>query len=908
MTIAPMSDGKLDFQGLAAFYLPQARELLWAWFPNGRVKGREFEVGDLAGSPGHSLKFNLDTGAWADFATGEKGGDLISLYAATRRIAQGEAFKVLAQGTPFALGNGHPPLTSKPEEAKPLKPRGGTPPPAAPGSSETWCYRDADGEPLFYVTRHEKADGGKYFLPWTWSERGWVQKGWPAPRPLYGLDLLTARLNDSVLIVEGEKTADAARRMAGDPYVVVTWPSGAKAMDKADFSPLYGRRILLSPDADKPGIEAMDWVAAHLREHCPGIKIIDVTDMPEGWDLADAPETWGWQEFRVWAESRTRLYQPPAASASNQIQPGERKPSVVDVARSNLARKGKQKSQSAEVGEGLPEAEVVNVSDEKAQHRETQASRLVHLVLSRGVELFHDAVGKPYARIAIEGHREIWSLHSTTFRQWLARLSWEAERKAYGGEVLTSAIGVLAGIACFDGAQHELHNRVAWHDGAIWYDLSDLKWRAVRITASEWKVVADPPILFARHAHQQPQVEPARDGDAWLLRRFVNVREQDLLLLLCWEIAALVPGFPHPIPNFHGPKGAAKTSAAMALRRLVDPSAMEVLSFPSNVRELVQILSHHYFAPFDNISSLSDEISDVLCRAVTGEGVSKRALYSDDDDIIYRFKRCAAFTGINVAAQKPDLLDRSLLIGLERIAPGERLEQVALWADFEEACPHVMGGMFTTLSRAMAIFPSIQLNNMPRMADFARWGEAISQALGQEPGEFIEAYNKNLQAQNEEVLGSHPVAAALVKFMEGRPEWHGVASDLLPELTPIAEKLRIDIKARTWPKAANALTRRLNEVVANLAEAGIKISRGRERAIILTLDTSQNTVQTVTIANPLPGNALKHNGSQDDPLRTAEAAAQEHERSTPCEPRDSDGRDDRDDADGIPGSPDQEAG
>jgi hypothetical protein len=56
-------------------------ELLYRWFPAGRVVGREFTCGSLNGDVGKSFKVNIDTGVWCDFASGEPGGsDPISLY------------------------------------------------------------------------------------------------------------------------------------------------------------------------------------------------------------------------------------------------------------------------------------------------------------------------------------------------------------------------------------------------------------------------------------------------------------------------------------------------------------------------------------------------------------------------------------------------------------------------------------------------------------------------------------------------------------------------------------------------------------------------------------------------------------------------------------------------------------
>jgi putative DNA primase/helicase len=87
---------RLDFQGIARAALPHLEVLCARWLPGGRRNGREWCCGSLAGEAGDSCRVNLITGRWCDFATGEKGGDAISLAAAIHQISQLEAARRLA--------------------------------------------------------------------------------------------------------------------------------------------------------------------------------------------------------------------------------------------------------------------------------------------------------------------------------------------------------------------------------------------------------------------------------------------------------------------------------------------------------------------------------------------------------------------------------------------------------------------------------------------------------------------------------------------------------------------------------------------------------------------------------------------------------------------------------------------
>ena len=154
------------------------------------------------------------------------------------------------------------------------------PEPPIKGAEHIWQYG-----PDFIVCRFP----GKRLRPLWWDGSQWLWKAPPAPRPLYNLDALQQRPNAPVLIVEGEKTADAAAKLFPSA-IAITWPSGCKAIDKADWSPLIGRNCTLWPDADAPGIQAMDKLQAKLLKlGAAQVRTIQPpADVPEGWDLADA--------------------------------------------------------------------------------------------------------------------------------------------------------------------------------------------------------------------------------------------------------------------------------------------------------------------------------------------------------------------------------------------------------------------------------------------------------------------------------------------------------------------------------------------------------------------------------------------------------------------------------------------
>jgi len=422
----------------------------------------------------------------------------------------------------------------------------------------------------------------------------------------------------------------------------------------------------------------------------------------------------------------------------------------------------------------------------------------------------------------VDGHTELWKLKSKSFGLWLTKRYFEETDKAPGTDAMRQARGVMEMKAMFAGDQRKLHLRVAELNSSIYYDLADKSWRAVKVTPNSCEVLERPPILFVRNKNSKHQLQPDFDGDVRLLLDHVRVKdEHEKLLYLVYLVSCLVPDIPHPVLVLCGEKGAAKTTAARMTRAIVDPAMRELLIMPNSTADLALSIANNYMPAYDNLDSLSSEKSDLLCTAATGGSFSKRALFTDDDEVLLSFKRCVVLNGINLVVTKPDLLDRSIILELERIAEEERKEERTIWEAFEADRPRIIGGALTALSKAMSIYPKVQLDRLGRMADFTRWGYAIAEAIGYRGEDFLEAYAKNQGKSNEEAISAHPVASAVVALMAATPTWKGTVAKLLSTLEQIAEKEKINTNVRVWPNAAHVLSKRLKEVQSNLKQKGI---------------------------------------------------------------------------------------
>jgi putative DNA primase/helicase len=343
-----------DFSRVKAAALQSIETLVQQWLPNGVRDGNEWCVGSRSGEAGQSMKIHLSghkAGVWSDFSgdDGDAGGDLISLYAYIFQVSQWSACKAIAVDLGLALDKdrGGPPI---PPRAKPAAPAQKETPPAQAGKgveadpetkektpwvpllpvpdgaphypkahvvrgkpAHTWEYRDQQRRLLGIVCRFVDSSGKKVVVPCVYAEhpdtkkRDWRWIHFRDPRPLY----LPAALRDGfpVLVVEGEKCADAAHAMLGEQYDVVSWPGGTKSAYKADWTPLSGRNVIIWPDADaqpfkknharagetmpeadQPGVKCANKIADILIELGARVHLVDIPApgvKPDGWDVAD---------------------------------------------------------------------------------------------------------------------------------------------------------------------------------------------------------------------------------------------------------------------------------------------------------------------------------------------------------------------------------------------------------------------------------------------------------------------------------------------------------------------------------------------------------------------------------------------------------------------------------------------
>lgn len=672
----------------------------------------------------------------------------------------------------------------------------------------TWTYQDANGDVLGYVMRFDTEDG-KIFLPLTYCKHShhgraeWRWKAWPPPRPLYGLDRLAARLDAPVLIVEGEKAADAAAELLPS-YITITSPNGSNAAGKADWIPLAQRRVAIWPDADPAGEKYASAVARALG--ALGMVDIQIINPPEGiaggWDAADARAE-GWTPTRALELIEAAR---PAAQAL-QVTHGSPARTPADGAREEVKDQGRSQGSDSRRGKRPP----------------PQRNQL--LKIGEALELWHSSDEKCYVTVEVKGHQENLGLEKKGFKRWLAARFYEQTGAAPGFQAVADALGVLEQMA-LEGPEHKPHLRVAGVDGKVYLDLGDPSWRAVEVTGKGWQVVACPQPKFVRSPAMKELPEPEAGASIDAFRGFVNVEtDADYTLMIAFMVGVFRPEGPYPILLINGEQGTAKSTLARMLASLVDPRAAALRALPRDERELAIAGRNAHMLAFDNVSSLSAQMSDALCRMAAGGGFVTRENYSDDAEIIFDAQRPLILNGIADLASRADLSDRALHITLAPIAPEARRTERELFASFESARPAILGALLDAVSSAIRNGKTVEVERVERMADLCMWVSAAEPGLGWEPGTFMEAHRADRAGAVERTIEGDMVAAAVVKLVERVSlPWEGSASELLAALDlEVNDKVRA---LKAWPVNPLQLSNSLRRVAPVLRQIGIEIEFG----------------------------------------------------------------------------------
>lgn len=347
----------------------------------------------------------------------------------------------------------------------------------------------------------------------------------------------------------------------------------------------------------------------------------------------------------------------------------------------------------------------------------------------------------------------------------------------------------------------------------------------MEIDANGWRIVTEVPVMVRRPSGQLALPRPVHGSGIEALRGFVpGASDKDFILLVAFLVSALRPDGLYPSLVLTGKQGSGKSTLSRLIRSLIDPNNVSLRQVPRTDQDFAIEASNNALVVFDNMSAMPPWLSDAICRPCTGGGFAARTLYTDSEQTILNYCRPSVINGITDLATKGDLLERSILVELESITA--RKDEKAFWSEFEAARPQLLGALLDGVAAALANLPTLQMDNPPWMADFAKWATAAGPAFGWQPGEFMAAYSENIGKGSTLALEEFTFEPYLRQFAERYAPWEGSATVLLDGLNKLAMGSH-DRQSRSWPSSASRLSGQLKRIEPALKAAGIAIDRDK---------------------------------------------------------------------------------
>jgi energy-coupling factor transporter ATP-binding protein EcfA2 len=444
------------------------------------------------------------------------------------------------------------------------------------------------------------------------------------------------------------------------------------------------------------------------------------------------------------------------------------------------------------------------------------------------IELWRDQTNTVY--ITTETGESV-PLRSERGKGYLIRLYYELFEEVLGAVSLGNLIGLLVSRAMERPTQFAFL-RVGKYEGEIFYDLANDAREVVRITPSGWEITTDCPIKFLRTSVTKPQVIPRRGGADWDEFFELYEVESEVSQTLCR--AFILQATKHAGPFAHmiitGPQGCGKSELVKGIKRVMDPTLTELQLLPDGDyrREFMRISKLERVLAFDNVSRISNTLSDTLCTMSTGVTTTVRQLYTTLDSEASVMEAPVIVNGITADPMRGDLLERAILYDKEILQ--RKLTTEELYEDFEAILPGVMAAVFDDTVRALKNYTNIELKyELPRMADFCCWAVA---ATGDED---IPLYIKEeLALANDSALEATFFGQILVEFLDDfkYDETYDIPVKQLYEILWSLAKNARESRASPrqlseFPPSPWHMARAITRVAPMLASRGWLVKRGR---------------------------------------------------------------------------------
>lgn len=458
-------------------------------------------------------------------------------------------------------------------------------------------------------------------------------------------------------------------------------------------------------------------------------------------------------------------------------------------------------------------------------------------IKEKGHRFFHDKGENSYVAVPLDnGHIEYMAVNDKRYKQSLRRMFYRNYDKTISEEAMRQAIDTIDAEANYNSAEIIPATRCKYSNGHIYYYLADEEQTVFCISKEGIRILEDCPIPFIKRQNMLAQVIPmdreVRKGEKKpsfqkLARKYWKFEtEEDMILHNVVLLTRFISDIPAPIVYYKGDRGSAKTTSMKLDKMLIDPSFTDIKALPSSINDVVSALSGQYMICFDNVEGgITKDVANIFCISCSSGFFSKRKLFTDNETADIKLSTRLSFSGITTISGRADFLDRCICLSTKRIPASQRQPVNDILEEFQKDLPYLLYKSMKILSKAMVIYEELELSELPRMADFAKFGYAIAEAMKYGGEKFLEIYDQNQDELLEIMVEEDTILSVLIEFIRKKHYFCGKMMELRAQLIGQAEQMDIDI--RYLLKTENALSRKINQSQSVLAMFGIHLERGK---------------------------------------------------------------------------------
>lgn len=507
---------------------------------------------------------------------------------------------------------------------------------------------------------------------------------------------------------------------------------------------------------------------------------------------------------------------------------------------------------------GCTQEEVLQaIGLEKGAERDSTSQKL--LKIAEGYEYWRNKNKEEFVTVTVGGEIRNLRVNSTEFKKLLQFKFCQRYGKAAHTQALYEVITALAGKALVEGKEYQTFVRVGKIDDLIELDLCNGK--VVQITKEKIEIVTTPFLKFERTTSSLPLPDPDLnvEKEEWeLLAQIINTSRNDLILMLAWLLGCFNIDGEFPILNITGEReGIGKTTATAFLKSIVDPSVVNIKPLPKTEDDFVVVCLHNHIVAFDNLSHITDTMSDALCRISTGSALAKRKLFTDTEAVQYFVKKPVILNGIDLFAERRDLRRRCVHVELERIDKPRPINLLS--RQFQSIHPKILGWLIKSVQLALKeeISETLDLTDLASFVSFICRTEKMFPVSGRQ---FIDLFKTNRLNVSIATISENPITTFLNELLADKEEWQGS----MTELYSLFFKKYADTPFKSQiPKDAKSLSRKIRRLISDLENMGVEVTFSRDekvRSIHIKKDKKFN------VSNVISSFSLKNQALTDDDI------------------------------------------